>query len=40
MTTVPQLFRIEDYLWSNDNQFGFKHSHSTDLCVYALAEFI
>ena len=34
------LFRLEDYLWTNDNQFGFKPSHSTDLCVYALTEFI
>ena len=23
-----------------DNQFGFKAHHSTDLCVYALTEFI
>ena len=28
------LFRFEDYLWTNDNQFGFKPSHSTDLYVY------
>ena len=34
------LFRLEDHLWTNNNQFGFKPSHSTDLCVYALAEFI
>ena len=34
------LFRLEDYLWTNDNQFEFKPSHSTDLCVYALAKFI
>ena len=34
------LFRLEDYLWTNDNQFGFKPSHSTDPCVYALTEFI
>ena len=34
------LFRLEVYLWTNDNQFGFKPSHSTDLCVYALTEFI
>ena len=34
------LFRLEDYLWTNDNQFGFKPSHSTDVCVYALTEFI
>ena len=34
------LFRLEDYLWTNDNQFGFKPSLSTDLCVYAFTEFI
>ena len=34
------LCRLEKYLWTNDNQFGFKPSHSTDLCVYALTEFI
>ena len=34
------LYRLEDYLWTNDNQFGFKPSPSTDLCVYALTEFI
>ena len=34
------LGRLEEYLWTNDNQFGFKPSHSTDLCVYALTEFI
>ena len=28
------------YLWTNDNQFGFKSGHSTDLCIYALTEFI
>ena len=32
--------RLEVYLWTNDNQFGFKSGHSTDLCIYALAEFI
>ena len=25
---------------SSDNQFGFKSCHSTDLCIYALKEFI
>ena len=25
---------------TNDNQFGFKSGHSTDLCIYALSEFI
>ena len=34
------LFRLEDYLWTNDNQFRFKPSHSTDLCVFVLTEFI
>ncbi len=34
------LERLEEYLWTADNQFGFKASHSTDLCVYALTEFI
>ena len=31
---------LEEYLWTNDNQFGFKSGHSTDLCIYALTEFI
>ena len=30
------LLRIEEYLWTTDNQFGFKAYHSTDLCVYAM----
>ena len=34
------LCRLEEYLWTNDNQFGFKPSHSTDLYVYTLTEFI
>ena len=34
------LFRLEDYPWTNDNQFGFKRSHSTNLCVDALTELI
>ena len=28
------LYRIEEYPWTTDNQFGFKASHSNDLCVY------
>ena len=32
--------RLEEYLWTNDNHFGFKSGHSTDLCIYALTEFI
>ena len=34
------VIRLENYLWTNDNQFGFKSGHSTDLCIYALTEFI
>ena len=34
------LYRLGEYLWTTDNQFGFKTGHSTDLCVYALTEFI
>ena len=34
------ILRLEKYLWTNDNQFGFKSGHSTDLCIYALSEFI
>ena len=34
------LHRLEEYLWTTDNQFGFKSGYSTDLCVYALTEFI
>ena len=34
------LHRLEEYLWTTDNQFGFKSGHSTDLSVYALTEFI
>ena len=34
------IIRLEEYLWTNNNQFGFKFGHSTDLCIYALTEFI
>ena len=34
------LNRLEEYLWTADNQFGYKSGHSTDLCVYTLTEFI
>ena len=34
------LPRLEEYLWTTDNQFGFKSGHSTDLCIYALSEFV
>ena len=29
-----------EYLSNSDNQFCFKSSHSTDLCIYTLKEFI
>ena len=32
------IIRLEEYLWTKDNQFGFKSRHSTDLCIYALTE--
>ena len=34
------LIKCGEYLTSSDNQFGFKSCHSTDLCIYALKEFI
>ena len=34
------IIRLEEYLWTNDNQFGFKSRHSTDLCIYALTKHI
>ena len=34
------LYRLEEYLWTTNNQFGYKAGHSTDLCVYALTKFI
>ena len=34
------LLRLEEYLWTTDNQFDFKSGHSTDICSYALSELI
>ena len=34
------LMKCEQYLTTSANQFGFKTGHSTDLCIYALKEFI
>ena len=45
-STISKVFEhtivicLEEYLWTNDNQFGFKSGHSTDLCIYTLTEFI
>ena len=34
------LLTCSDYLTTCDNQFGFKASHRTDMCIYTLKEFI
>ena len=34
------LLKCEDYLFTSSNQFGYKKGHRTDLCIYALKEFI
>ena len=45
-TAISKLFELiilskcEDLLSTTDNQFGFKRSHSTDLCIYSLKEII
>ena len=28
--------KLNDYLTTSDNQFGFKAKHSTDMCIYAV----
>jgi len=46
VTAMSKLFeiilldRLEDYMTTSDNQFGFKKHHSTDLCIYALKNVI
>ena len=37
---VLLLDRMEYYLFTSDNQFGFKSKHSTDQCIYILKELI
>ena len=34
------LDRIEMYMDTNHNQFGFKKKHGTDQCIYVLKEVI
>ena len=34
------LARLEIYLLTSDNQFGFKKEHGTDMCIFALKEII
>ena len=32
------LDRISDFIFTTENQFGYKAKHSTDMCIYALKE--
>ncbi len=32
--------RLELYLLTNDDQYGFKCKHGTDICIYVLKEII
>ena len=34
------LTKLEMYVSTSDNQFGFKRKHGTDLCIYALKEIV
>ena len=34
------FYKIDRFILTNDNQFGFKRNHSTDLCIYTLKELI
>ncbi len=33
------FMRLELYLLTNDNQYGFKHKHGTDMCVVVILYF-
>ena len=34
------LSRLEKFIFTKDNQFGFKAKHGTDMCIFALKEMI
>ena len=34
------LNKLEMYILTTDNQFGFKRKHGTDMCIYALKEIV
>ena len=34
------LMKCEEYVFTSDNQFGFKAQHSTEFCIYSLLEFV
>ena len=42
VTAMSKIFelclseKLNDYLTTSDNQFGFKAKHSTDMCIYAV----
>ena len=40
LVEVIMLDRIEMYMNTNPNQFGFKRKHGTDQCIYVLKEII
>ena len=40
LVEVIMLDRIEMYMNTNPNQFGFKRKHGTDQCIYVLNEII
>ena len=40
LVEVIMLDRIEMYMITNPNQFGFKRKHGTDQCIYVLKEII
>ena len=40
LVEVIMLDRIEMYMITNPNQFGFKRKHGTDKCIYVLKEII
>ena len=43
MSKVLELLmqhKIDSYLYTTDNQFGFKQNHGTDMCIYALRQTI
>ena len=34
------LHKIDSYLLTTDNEFGFKQNHGTDMCIYAMRQTI
>ena len=40
LVDVIMLDRIEMYMNTNPNQFGFKRKHRTDQCIHVLKEII